>query len=424
MSTRATLLVLATLASGAAAAYETPKWRAVDLLPPAEQVGMFFTVKDPITTDGLMHQYSLDTKFGPMLAYGHRELQARLREIHALEVASDTNDLDVIADTTRRRVEGTFKTVADAARDPIGLVQGLPRGIVNLFKGTAAQARQFSRSASKAVHEKDDDHAEPNDDPLHDKARRAGHAASRYADHYLGLSADERAWYERLGVDPYTDNEALRRVVRHLARVESATSLGLRFASLPSIPFTGDLQRVMDNVYHEDPAVLRERRREALLGYGLSADEVDDFESSMVLTPTRQLRLATAAAGLDGVAGLAVFFRQVTRLKSADEADIYVSGVERLSAVHREHPLGAVLPSIRLPGATYADGSGSIVVVAVESLYWTPLVDEGEQVLRAGLPATTPSAQLWIAGAVSDEAQRQLSARGWQVRGYAFEDSP
>ena len=180
----------------------------------------------------------------------------------------------------------------------------------------------------------------------------------------------------------------------------------------------------MDNVYHEDPAVLRERRREALLGYGLSADEVDDFESSMVLTPTRQLRLATAAAGLDGVAGRAVFFRQVTRLKSADEADIYVSGVERLSAVHREHPLGAVLPSIRLPGATYADGSGSIVVVAVESLYWTPLVDEGERVLRAGLPATTPSAQLWIAGAVSDEAQRQLSARGWQVRGYAFEDSP
>jgi hypothetical protein len=79
-------------------------------------------------------------------------LQARLREIHALEVASDTNDLDVIADTTRRRVEGTFKTVADAARDPIGLVQGLPRGIVNLFKGTAAQARQFIRSASKAVH--------------------------------------------------------------------------------------------------------------------------------------------------------------------------------------------------------------------------------------------------------------------------------
>jgi len=35
--------------------------------------------------------------------------------------------------------------------------------------------------------------------------------ATRYADRYLGVSAAERRYYQELGVDPYTNNQVLKR---------------------------------------------------------------------------------------------------------------------------------------------------------------------------------------------------------------------
>jgi hypothetical protein len=410
------LVCFLTLAADASP-YEAPQWTIANVLPTAEQSGSLFRVVDPVTTDGLMPLYRLDTQFGPMTAYGHAQLENRLRELNALEVASATTDLDVIAGTTKRRIEGTLKTVAGAARNPVGLVQSLPRGIVNLFRGTAAQAREWGRDARNAT----------SDQASQDKSAKDKHrlesAASRYADRYLGISAGERAWFERLGVDPYTDNVPLRRVAHHLANVEAATSLGLRLASLPSIPYSGDLARVMDAVYHEDPAVLRERRRDTLLGYGLNRMDIDQFENATALSPTRQLRLVTAAATLHDVTGLDGFFRQAAQLQSIDEAELYVASVEHLSQVHPRHPLSHIITSLHLPGALYADGSGCIVVAAAESIYWTALFESGETALRTALPKNLSSVDLWVTGYVSDEATRQLTLRGWTVRPYAFDDT-
>jgi hypothetical protein len=417
------LLCLICATTAAQPLVEAPQWRAVDVLPVSEQSGALFHVLDPITTDGLMPRYNLETSFGPMQAYGHGELVERLREIAALETATATSDLDVVADTTKRRIEGTFKTVFDAARDPVGLVEGLPRGIINLFRSTAAEARELGRDARKATSRSSKKTA-PAAGAGSDDAQQAEHAAERYADHYLGVSADERAWYARGGVDPYNDNEALHRVVRHLAQVQAATSLGLRFVSLPSVPYSGDLQRVMDAVYHEDPAILREQRRQTLLGYGLTPEEVDRFESALAMSPTRQLRLVNAAAALEGVAGRDAFFRQAAQLVSADEADIYVASVEHLSRVHTQHPLSLIIASLRMPGARYADGSGCVVVAAVEGVYWTALVDSAERALKAGLPVGTPQAEMRVTGFVSDEARRQLTTRGWLVKDYAFDPEP
>jgi hypothetical protein len=49
-----------------------------------------------------------------------------------------------------------------------------------------------------------------------------------------------------------------------------------------------DVQRAMDAIYNEDPAVLRARQRKVLAGYGLSPAEVARFGNALLLTPTRQ----------------------------------------------------------------------------------------------------------------------------------------
>ena len=399
------------------ATYEQPQWHPADALTTAEQKGDGFTVRDPITTDGLMPRYVIDAQSGVLHAYGHAGLLARLREVRALAVATHTSDLAVVAGAAGRHVKNSIHSVGAAASNPIGVVTGIPHGIVNLFKGTAAQVREFGRDAQQTI---DAPKTTDEDGAGTPNTTRAAHAARRYADHYLGVSADERAWYARLGVDPYTDNLPLQRAVQHLAHVETATSLGLRIASLPAIPYAGNLQRVMDAIYTEDPAVLREQRRATLLGYGLSADEIEHFENTAALSPTRQHRLATGAASLTGVTGRDALFRHAAELQSEDEAEIYVSSVEQLAVLHQQRPLSSLLAALRLPGGLLADGEGCVVVAAVESIYWTPLVDAAEQLLRSALPTTSHPAVLYVTGSVSDVASAQLRSRGWGVRPHAF----
>src|SRR5258708_40347945 len=60
--------------------------------------------------------------------------------------------------------------------------------------------------------------------------------ATRYAARYLGVTAAERLDYQELGVDPYTNNELLRKTVHHLAKVDATVNLGMHFVGIPGVP--------------------------------------------------------------------------------------------------------------------------------------------------------------------------------------------
>ena len=102
-------------------------------------------------------------------------------------------------------------------------------------------------------------------------ASQTEHYAKSAADRYLGLTAAERRWYAKLGVDPYTDNDVLHNAVKRLAKVDAAATFGMRFAPV-GIP--GEVNRALDAIYSEDPAVLRKRRHEELAADGLTETEV------------------------------------------------------------------------------------------------------------------------------------------------------
>src|SRR5437879_12578747 len=72
----------------------------------------------------------------------------------------------------------------------------------------------------------------------HSAASKGEEAAKRYADHYFGLSATERRWYQKFGVDPYTDNSVLRAAVHKTARVDAAANSGTRFVGFPGLAGT------------------------------------------------------------------------------------------------------------------------------------------------------------------------------------------
>jgi hypothetical protein len=377
-------------------------------LPPQLVSGPNFHVNDPVQSDGLMHHYLIDSSFGEYPAYGQEALKIRVREVAALTELSKKNDVGVAAKTVERSVENQAKSVRKVVTNPVGTITGIPKGIGHLFSGAKAEANEFSESAKNA-------NGSPSN-VVHD----AKADAAKYADRYLGVSAAERRYYQELGVDPYTNNQLLRKAVHHLAKVQATVNLGMHFVGIPGVPYLSDVQRAMDAIYNEDPAVLRARQRKILAGYGLSPAEVARFENTLLLSPTRQSVLLEEAKLLEGVEGRDELFRHAMSLTSDDEVAVFIQSTRMLARLHAREPLARVLAGLRLPTAETRDGH-TVVLGAFDAVYWTEEVAGYESALRAALPPSSHGLEVWLSGSVSPVAHDQLTSHGWVVHDHAWD---
>jgi hypothetical protein len=394
-----------------AADFETPPAEPAATGLTADMVsGPNFHIVEPVAADGLMHQYVIVSRFGTFKAYGQVALNIRLREVAALTRLSKTTDIDAITKSVSRHVETDAKTLGQVVINPVGTVTGIPRGIGHLFSGYKAQANELAEKPKP----------QGGTNGSSNIVRDATVNATRYADRYLGVSTAERRYYQQLGVDPYTNNEVLRKAVRHLAKVDAVTNLGMHLVSIPGVPYLGDVRRAMDAIYNEDPAVLRARRRAALASYGLSADEINRFENTLLLSPTRQSLLAEAAKSLDGVEGRDELFRHAMSLTSEEEVQVFLQSTGLLVSLHAHRPVARILAGLRLPTAQFSDGRIA-VFGAFDSVYWTQDVAGYESALHGLLPQASKGLELWLSGAISPGARAELTNRGWDVHDKANE---
>jgi hypothetical protein len=392
-----------------------------ELLPPAMVSGPGYKVVDPVHGDGLMNHFVLDSRFGRFDAYGRAALAIRIREVAALTELAATSDVQVAAGGVVQGVESQVKTAAGVVTHPVQTVTGIPKGIAHLFGGYQARAQEAAAEAKSAVDSARSDGsaasgAAPSTGARIAAAGRKGEKAARsYAERYLGVTAAERDYYHKLGVDPYTDNRVLRAAIRHAARIAAGAGFGVRFVGLPAIPGIGIAQRTVDAIYNEDPAVIRERTRKALVGFGLSELEIEGFMNAPLLSPTRQLVLLSAVEALGGVAQRGELLRHAIGLTSDEEVQVYLRSAGLLARVHASYPLTAVMAGLRLPAALRA-GGGVVVCGAFESVYWTEDVSQLERQLWTALPPHTPlGRELWITGTLSRRAQRAAQDLGWEL---------
>jgi hypothetical protein len=401
-------MLVAVLCGATAGEFETPGDEPPEAsLTPTQIAGEGFHIQNPVHSDGLMHHYIVESRFGVFPAYGRDALAVRLGEVAALTTIARTSDTEVVLKSVGRGMEEDARSLVQVATNPVGTVIGIPKGIAHLFGGYRAQAGEIAaqvRQTSKGgeSHEKDGG-----------RAGQAEHAAKQYADRYLGLSAAERRWYAQLRVDPYTNNEVLRRAVKRLARIDAAASFGMRFAPL-GVPFAGEVRRALDAIYNEDPAVLRKRRHEALAGFGLSASETESFENALLLTPTRQTLLVDAVQRLEGVEGRAGLLRHATAVTAEDEIEVFLSSTCLLLHFHSHSPVARVLAGLRLPTAQRADGRVT-VFGAFDDVQWTADVASYEHAIREALPHGAGARELWLAGTVSPRAHAALAQLGWDI---------
>jgi hypothetical protein len=379
-------------------------------LTPAQVSGKNFKVRDPVHSDGLMHRYVIESRFGEFEAYGRDELDLRLREIVALTEISDTSESEVALKAVTRGIEEDVKTVVSVVTDPVDTVLGIPRGIGHLLGGYRAQAKELGAKVQKSVSNDD----AGSDESTKDQSRRL---AKKYIDRYLGLSKAERHWYAKLDIDPYTKNEILRRAVRRLARVDSGVSFGMKFVSA-GVPYASEARRALDAIYNEDPAVLRKKRRKALASFGLSSDEVERFENTLLLDPTRQEALVNAMQTLEGVQGREEMLRTAMSTTSEEEVQVFLRSARLLLRMHASRPVARIVAGVRLPSAQFADGRVA-VFGAFDAVQWTAEVAGYEGAILGVLPADVAAREVWLSGTVSPRARAALEQRGWEVHAQA-----
>ena len=422
------LLTLCSLAVFAALAradadFEAPPSESVRAIPTAEQAaGEYFNIVDPVQSDGLMHHFVIASRYGTFAAYGPHALSVRVSEIAALNTLAHTSKTDIVITSLLRAGARDAPAMAKLATHPLASVFGVPKGIEHLLGGYVAGALEIKESIDRVkseVHESRD-HAAGSG-----QTRAADHGASngltanagRYAAKYFGVTQAERRWYQKLAVDPYTDNQMLRHAVHEVAKLDAAASFGLKFVSLPRVPYGAQLDRAMDAIYKESPATLRERRRSELESYGLSAGEIDQFEHTLILNPTRQNALAEIARSLAGVAGRAELIRHAMTVTSEEEIEVFMRSAALLPALHRAQPLSKILAGLRIPAAETTDGR-QLIAAGVDAVSWTSEVAGYEKALREALGGAVHR-DLWIEGTVTARAQAELTQRGWVVHEHA-----
>jgi len=387
-------------------------------LPATEVSGEDFHVHDPVSSDGLMHHYLIESRFGSFPAYGRSALTVRLREVAALATIARTSDAQVALKSVSLGIQEDVHSMVKVATNPVGVVTGIPRGIGHLLGGYRAQAQEISRQASQTLH--GGNKASP-DGTQSDTGKRLASQSERLAkdaaDHYLGLTAAERRWYAKLGVDPYTDNEVLRNAVRRLAKIDAAASLGMRFAPV-GIPFAGEVNRALDVIYNEDPAVLRKRRHEELAADSLTETEVAVFEKTALLNPTRQTLLVEAVKSLAGVTDRSELLRHAVGVTTEEEMEVFLASVTQLVRFHARQPVARIIGGVRIPCATLADGR-VVIFGAFDAVYWTRQVAGYEATLREALATGTRGRDVWFTGSVSPRARAELERLGWSVHDHS-----
>ena len=416
---RIAILFTVAFLSGAAAAanedFDVPADEApAASLAPAQVSGKNFKIRDPVHSDGLMHRYVVESRFGEFEAYGREELDLRLREVAALTEIAETSESEVALKAVTRGIEDDVKSVVTVIKDPVGTVLGIPRGIGHLLGGYRAQAGELTSK----VHDSGSGDAAGSPQSAADQA---GHLAKKYVDRYMGLSQAERRWYAKLGIDPYTRNEILRRAVHRLAKVDSGVSFGMKFVSV-GVPYASEARRALDAIYNEDPAVLRKKRRKALASFGLKAAEVERFENTLLLDPTRQQALVDAMMSLEGVPGREELLRTAMSVTSEVEAEVFLRSSRLLLRTHARRPIARLLAGVRLPCAQFADQRIAIFG-AFDAVQWTAEVAGYEGAILGALPAGAPAREVWLSGSISPRARAALEQRGWEVHAQAYDAS-
>lgn len=388
-----------------------------DYLPSESLTGPGWNVAKVAVNDGAFNNYSVESRFGTFEARGRTMVTIRGREVEALEELDKTSKSEVFMNAARDSATSSVKSVVDFASHPVDTLTSTPSAVGRWFKKTKYQVTEGYVDAKGAVAKDADGEEEAAEGSGESSSTdKVEQVARTEAKSYLGLTAAERRWYAELGVDPYTDNQVLRKVIKSYSQIEGITKFGMRFVGIPSIPGAREVGKVMNLVWETDPWELKLMNRKILLAAGISEEVARAFEDSPHLSLTQQTGIAQAVEALEGVKGRHYLVEDALGVESHGEGSEVLQSNLLLVRHHRHsRPLAEVLPGVRAPVARSQDGR-LLTVTMADAPFWTEEVAKGVHSFAKMYeddPAETR--ELWVVGEASERFRSEVTALGWQI---------
>ena len=385
-SAAATLSILAVQALQAeAGGYETPPtFLAAKILPPELLQGPYHKIVGPVTVEGFLNHYQMQTKYGTFTVLGTDLLRMRVREAAATAHLEEINGAETLATSAGKTALKPLGTAKDLVTAPGKTLSDTVKGVGNIFN-------QVDAGVSAT---------DPN---------REGTIASLTG----GSKARRKLAYD-FGVDPYTTFEPLgaelKRVASASAIGETATNAGLAFVTGGAgiaISVGGTSSDLRLALRDKSAADLEKAGHEELAAMGVSEGTIAAFYATQWLTPTDKAVIVEAMMHLGNAGQREIFIARTAQAKTYAEGFAYRRKAELTAAyVKRVAP---VRTFVNVGGTPLMQTASRVVaIVPMDYVYWSPQL-EG-LISNAGTHG-----EIWITGTASPLAAQNLASRGWTI---------
>lgn len=375
--------------------YETPgEVGSADYLPSVLEAGPNHTVSSTAVSDGFQNTYTISSKFGQFEATGMAALKTRVAEVDAMAYLEAVSRADVFVNALKDAGVETATAIAGVFTSPVKTVQGIPGGVERVFAGAR---RGFGLTKRLFQNKPDSNNIDPKD--------------FREMNYLVGNS--ERTWASELKTDPYTTNMKLREMVSSMSVVEFIGGLPVDIA-LPvgaglAVGVLGD----ETEIYRQSAQILEQKNRDCLAEFAVEKADIDALINANYLTPTTQTAICNALTHLDGADNLNKLPAMFANSESFEGTDFLLQTINLLAWYNTDAgDVAAIASIVTDDGLPYAltDEGTILVMLPADNLLWTDLVESHMADIKSDDPKS-----LWVLGAISHQANEQLTKSGWRV---------
>ena len=389
--TAATALAIAAFGH-AAGPYEEPReLRVAQALPPELAKGPFHTVRDPISADGYMLRFSVNSKWGVFEPTGLGALRKLVHEFGAISELEKIKGTEAWAKQVKDSATSPLQFAYKLMTHPVDTTSGVPKGIA---KGVEAGYASVTSERN------------PSSD-------------SRTATLLL-QSGKKREYAAKLGVDPYSSNAALQ---KQLNAVGWAAALGSWTVTVGTAPISGVASTVItmtkfgdaanDYLKAEGPGDLLARNKKSLTEMGITEDVIKRFLDHKSFTPRHATIITMSLAALEGVRGRQVFIEGALKAEDEVDANLYMAMAQILRGYHLSV---SKLTDIReMSGLLIAQSQAGPAMIPFPLDYglWREGGDRLSDQIKStyAAPGFDGRFEIWVTGTVSPRAKQAYAAK-------------
>jgi len=416
------LILILPLNLHAAGEYEKIHDLKVNTQVPAKIIKTEYYHIDPVVkSNGFLNIYTVKSDFGEYKAIGNLSLLVVIRELYALQELKNLSKTQVFIEAAAGSAAGSIESMFHVATNPVETVKGIPGGVSRLFNRTKDTAgavyeggKDVAGEAVDTVTGKEDENSGDKDDK--DLGDTAVDTTGKAADWYFGVSAGQRKWAKKLGVDPYTKNELLQNALREVAKIDRAGSFAVRFAPIPRIPGSKYVGLANDAIWNLSYKELLEQNVEKLTELGINEAAINSFLANQSFSPSMQTYLIEAVLQLENVKNRSVLIELASTKETEDFARFYLETVILMTWFDGQKDKLSEIKSFGEIPYSIDSKNSLILLLPVDYLFWTKELGEKAQQMTSDVKKdnTTEKDAIFL-GDLSPLSETGMKNLGWIV---------